>query len=475
MSDLVVAYLAARPDGADALAIGREALALQGPAAIVAEIAARVARAVPGIAESDGRFVLAGPPGALRGPTFLVPDPSIVALEARTTGRHPPLDQLLEVATIPVDRAARDRGFHAYVRPVRPVPDEVAATRGVPPLALVGGSDLEEVIDMLALMLAGRIAVVYGSDTGAAWVTAALQDRGRGGPVEILRLRPALTAANLVPARAGLAAAAAALGAPAPLVYDALTTARTLGLMTAEAVSRKIPLRPPPTPMEPPFDFAGRDFDLRTLAALPDEPGVYRFYARDGALLYVGKAHDLRARVASYFRPGRDLRRRTPELLERVHHLEVERTGSELAALLREQELIRELRPELNVQRQVGKRRAVTGDYALLLPAAVPGRVDILLIRDGHLVERTAASTRGVGMREVRAALKGGFFATQQAPGEEDASEAQIVASWLRDERAVRAHNVVDLSGCGGVADAARRVRASLVDPDLFRERVTHL
>jgi hypothetical protein len=472
VSDLVVAYLAARPDGADALAIGREALALQGPAAIVAEIAARVARAVPGIAESDGRFVLAGAPGRPPVPTFLVPDPSVVALEARATGRHPPLDQLLEVATIPVDRAARDRGFHAYVRPVRAVPDEVARARGVPPAALATGTELDEVIDMLALTLAGRIAVVYGSDTGAAWVVAALQDRGRGGPVEVLRLRPALTAANLVPARAGLAAAAAALGAPTPLVFDALTAARTLGLMTAEAVTRGIPLRPP---VEPPFDFAGRDFDADTLAALPAEPGVYRFYGRDGGLLYVGKAHDLRARVASYFRPGRDLRRRAPELLERVHRLEVERTGSELAALLREQELIGELRPELNVQRQVGRRRSVVGDFALLLPAADPGEVDVLLIRNGQLADRTTASTRGVGMREVRRALKRVFFAARPTATEEDAGEAQIVASWLRDERAVRAHNVVELSGCGGVADAARRVRASLVDPDLFRERVRHL
>ncbi|TNF32445.1 MAG: hypothetical protein EP329_10210, partial [Deltaproteobacteria bacterium] len=195
MSDLVVAYLSARPEGADALAIGREALALSGPPAVVAEIAARIARALPGVSELDGRFTLSGTRGR-RGPhgypALLVPDPSIVALEARTTGRHPPFDQLLEVATVPVDRAARDRGFHAFVRPTRPVPDELALARGVPPEQLAAGQPVEEVLDMLALTLAGRRVVVFASDAGAAWVIAALAARGRAYPVEVLRLRPAL-------------------------------------------------------------------------------------------------------------------------------------------------------------------------------------------------------------------------------------------------------------------------------------------
>jgi len=480
LSDLVVAYLSARPDGADALAIGREALALSGPETVVAEVAARIARTVPGVAEQDGRFVLAGSrPGGPRPrglPGLLVPDPSIVALEARVTGRYPPLDELLEVAAVRVDRAARDRGFHAFVRPTRPVSDELARSRGVPPEQLAEGQPLDEVIDMLALTLAGRRVVVFASDAGAAWVISALAERDRGYPTEVLRLRPALTAAGLLPGRATLHAAAAELGAPAPLVHDALTSARTLALMTAEALAREIPLT---VPEEPPYDFSRRGFDAATLAALPAEPGVYRFYDRDGALLYVGKAHDLRARVSSYFaRPASDGRRHAAELRERVHRLEVERTGSELTALLTEQAQIRELRPELNIQREVSRRREVSGDFALLLPAADPTRVDILLIRDGHVAERTGATRRGVGMREVRRALKRAFFGPQRAADREasgaDDAEAQIVASWLRDERACRAHNVVDLSACGGVSGAARLLKASLTDPDLFRERIRH-
>jgi len=38
--------------------------------------------------------------------------------------------------------------------------------------------------------------------------------------------------------------------------------------------------------------------------SLPDQPGVYLFYDRDGDLLYVGKARSIRKRIASHFSGG---------------------------------------------------------------------------------------------------------------------------------------------------------------------------
>ena len=70
-------------------------------------------------------------------------------------------------------------------------------------------------------------------------------------------------------------------------------------------------------------------FDAATLIAdLPHRPGVYRMLNTGGDALYVGKARDLRKRVASYFQKT-DHGPRTQVMLSQVAAVEVTVTGSE--------------------------------------------------------------------------------------------------------------------------------------------------
>ncbi|MCB9731216.1 MAG: nucleotide excision repair endonuclease [Deltaproteobacteria bacterium] len=86
------------------------------------------------------------------------------------------------------------------------------------------------------------------------------------------------------------------------------------------------------------------------LGTVPAAPGVYRWLDADGAVVYVGKAKDLRRRLAQYKNAGRARRDRK---LRRVVHaaasLVWEVCESELAASLEEVRLIQALRPPLNV------------------------------------------------------------------------------------------------------------------------------
>src|SRR3989442_8562275 len=82
---------------------------------------------------------------------------------------------------------------------------------------------------------------------------------------------------------------------------------------------------------------------------LPDRPGVYRFLAASGKVIYVGKAKSLRSRVRSYFRPSAAHPPRTAALVSEVADLETIVVDSEFEAFLLENHLIKKERPRYNI------------------------------------------------------------------------------------------------------------------------------
>ncbi len=93
---------------------------------------------------------------------------------------------------------------------------------------------------------------------------------------------------------------------------------------------------------------SAQGFDPRErLAQLPEGPGVYRLLDGQGTVLYVGKAKNLKRRVASYF--SRALNHRLLVMVGQVADIEVTVTHGEGEALLLESNLIKSLKPRFNV------------------------------------------------------------------------------------------------------------------------------
>jgi excinuclease ABC subunit C len=90
--------------------------------------------------------------------------------------------------------------------------------------------------------------------------------------------------------------------------------------------------------------FDASDF-LKTLTT---RPGIYRMLDASGKVLYIGKARNLRKRVASYFRRS-GLGVKTQALVEQIADIEVTITHTEGEALLLENNLIKKLRPRYNI------------------------------------------------------------------------------------------------------------------------------
>src|SRR6266446_6698628 len=90
--------------------------------------------------------------------------------------------------------------------------------------------------------------------------------------------------------------------------------------------------------------------DLRQRAAeLPALPGVYLYKDAHGAVIYVGKAKNLRARVRSYFNDERLADAKTGTLIGEARHIDFIQVDNEKEALALENNLIKQHKPRYNI------------------------------------------------------------------------------------------------------------------------------
>jgi hypothetical protein len=224
-----------------------------------------------------------------------------------------------------------------------------------------------------------------------------------------------------------------------------------------------------------PIDFSRYAFSQADLQALPESPGVYRFRDRGGEVIYVGKAKNLRLRVASYFTPSAAKTPKGRAVLEETHRLEYDRVASELEAILLEASGIAEHRPRLNRQFEVHERTAPYGprtNLVVVLRDDAGGGCTLHLTREGRYLRAVpvgpdAGADSWTDVDRALALYFGGANGRPETPAAD--LDWPLLASFLRRHR--DATNVLDLDECTDAPEASARVR-TLVAATLAGARV---
>lgn len=303
---------------------------------------------------------------------------SFVVVDLETTGGSPKDCRITEIGAVRVTGGERLGTFHALVDPEESIPPFISHLTGIDDALVRGEPPIEAVLPAFLEFARGSVFVAHNARfdfsflnenlarldypplDGPPVCTAKLARRVVWPDVPNVRLR---TLANHFRTRVKPTHRALDDAMACAEVFDGLLDmGGRLGILTLGDLREAVRARGRP--------HYGK---IRLADALPHAAGVYRFLGRDGGVLYVGKARDLRARVKSYFYG--DERKKIENLLGEVRHVEGEETpGGELEALVLEARLIRRHEPKYNRRGKTWRRMA----YVKLDPSEAFPRLKVV-------------------------------------------------------------------------------------------------
>ena len=301
-------------------------------------------------------FPFPGPPATLPGTPPAMLDLPLVFLDLETTGGTATFDRITEVGLIEVDKGVQTDVWSSLVNPQTRISGFIESLTGISNAMVADAPRFADIAKRLYARLEGRVLVAHNARFDYSFLKNEFARAGIDYRARVLctvKLSRALypehrqhTLDSLI-ARHELTCNARhrALGDTEVMwqfvqkIHAALPAARI-----AAAVKKQFA-----RPSLPP------GLTEQDIAAIPEAPGVYLFYADSPAAgkaardmpLYVGKSVDMRARVLSHF--SGDLRAaKEMRISQEVKRVEWIETAGELGALLNEARLIKELLPALN-------------------------------------------------------------------------------------------------------------------------------
>ena len=288
------------------------------------------------------------------GPTGF--DGPVAFVDVETTGGQPAWHRVTEVAVVGMSRGEIEWEWSTLVNPGTGIPPSIQRLTGISDEMVADAPPFAAIADELRSRLAGRRFVAHNARFDYGFLRAEFRRTGHvltaplACTVRLSReLYPADARHNLdvLIARHELQCASRHRALPDAQVLAQLWRAWRADwpAETLEAALERVGRRPSLPSQLPP----------ELVDDLPEACGVYRFLGEGDALLYVGKALNLRERVLSHF--GAAIRdAKSQRLSAQLRRIEWTETAGELGALLLEARLVRELQPVYNRRLRGGER-----------------------------------------------------------------------------------------------------------------------
>lgn len=272
---------------------------------------------------------------------------AIVDLE--TTGGHITRDRITEIGIVLIDGNRVER-YSSLVNPGQPIPPFIENMTGISDAMVADAPQFETLAEEILQKLSGRLFIAHNARFDYGFLKNAFKRIGIKFQTEVLcsvklsrKLYPQHYKHSLdsLIERHGIVLAERHRAlADAEAVWAFLQSARQelTDIALEEATGALLAHAQVPPGIDP-----------EVMDNLPDVPGVYLFFGEDDQPLYVGRTVNLRSGVLGYFsgehRPGKDVR-----LAQQVKRIAWHETVGEFGAMLHELQLIKRLKPFLNLK-----------------------------------------------------------------------------------------------------------------------------
>jgi DNA polymerase-3 subunit epsilon len=317
--------------------------------------------------------------GSTDDPATPLAEVTFAVVDLETTGGSPDALGVTEIGTLKFRGGECLGTFHTLVNPGVPIPPFVGDLTGITDAMVMPAPAIVEVLPSFLEFLHGSVVVGHNVQYDLAFLDAALAAYGYPAlaghrRVDTLALARRLVRDDTTDHR--LATLAHELRVPTTPTHRALDDARATAEVLHALLERAAGLgvfglddllELPRIRVHP---LATK---LRLTARLPRSRGVYLCRDRQGRVVYVGRAANLRGRVRRYFSGAG--RRRIPPLLRETEAIEHEVHLHPLAAAVRQLRLVREHEPRLNPQPRAWRR------YSYLQVGAARGRAPLSVVR----------------------------------------------------------------------------------------------